>query len=140
MFSTFQKENRIDTTLSYVESDLDVFNTYKETEQQQMVKDIYLCYGGAGSVFAGKPTSFCNFPENSFNRSSENSFSSSLRPDEKMDYNNNFPTNSYGRSPENSFSSALRSDEKMKLDIKQIYIGSLTIVGLYILFRILQRG
>jgi hypothetical protein len=26
----------------------------------------------------------------------------------------NFPTNSYGRSPENSFSSTLRSDEKMK--------------------------
>jgi hypothetical protein len=32
------------------------------------------------------------------------------------DHQYNFPTNSYGRSPENSFSSALRSDEKMNKD------------------------
>jgi hypothetical protein len=118
MFSTFQKENRVDTSLSYVESDLDVFN--KEKEQEQMVKDIYLCYGGAGSLFAGKPTSFCNSP-------------SIIRDDEPYDFN------SINKSYENTDTDPV-IDYNEKIDIKQFYIGSLTIVGLYILFRILQRS
>lgn len=122
MFSTFQKENRVDTSLSYVETDLDVFN--KEKEQEQMVKDIYLCYGGAGSLFAGKPTSFCTHPSI---RSGKD-----VDPD-KMDFN------SINKSYENTDNDPVLNYNE-KIDMKQIYIGSVTIVGLYILFRILQRS
>jgi hypothetical protein len=140
MFSTFQKENRVDTSLSYVESDLDVFN--KEKEQEQMVKDIYLCYGGAGSLFAGKPTSFCNLSSLrsdkfifGFDRVSAKTVNSPsiIRDDEPYDFN------SINKSYENTDTDPV-IDYNEKIDIKQFYIGSLTIVGLYILFRILQRS
>lgn len=100
MFSTIGKDSTINTTIGYDEYDSEYIN---ESNENQMVKDIHLCYGGAGASFAGTPVSFCQ------KQPSYQSSNTSFRDDPNA-------------------------------NIKQIYIGSVTIVGLFILFRILQRS
>lgn len=89
-----------DKTLNTYSSETDQKNS---PEKEQMVKDIYMCYGGAGAAFAGTPTTFCQ------------SSSSHYVPTKTRSNNN-------------------------EIDIKQIYLGSITVVGLFVLFRILQKS
>jgi len=101
MFSTIGKDSTVNTTIGYESFLSDIFDeptNVSSQQQDKMIHDIQLCYGGAGAAFAGTPTSFCHSSSNS------------------------------------GFS------DDPNASIKQLYIASITVVGLFILFRILQRS
>ena len=124
-------------------------NTYSsETEQEnspekeQMVKDIYVCYGGAGAAFAGTPTTLCqssNFNSQVTKNGVSPSFrsgeyiNSSERSENKLSFESVNKLNSH-------YIPTQTNPNNNEIDVKQIYLGSITVVGLFVLFRILQKS